>query len=137
MRFEDSKHSKTLDYYKLKMPFGDFYFCEKFVLAEINTGVHFDWVKIELVIKEIIKFYGTNIKLAYISNRVSSYSIDPQDWAKVAQYGNMLIGSAIVYYNYIMYLNAALEKRFSKGEIHPCLSLDDAISWVNQLEVLS
>lgn len=136
MKFEDSEQSKTLAYYKLEMPFGNFYFCEKFLISEINSGVHFDWTKIQSVVKEIIKFYGTDVKLGYISNRVNSYSIDPQDWAKVAQYGSMLIGSAIVYYNYIMYLNASLEKRFSKSEIHPCLSLDDAIKWVDELKFL-
>jgi hypothetical protein len=133
MKFEDSKHSKTLDYYKLEISFGNFFLCEKFLISEISSGVHFDWNKIELVIKEVIKFYGTDIRLGYISNRVNSYSIDPQDWAKVSKYDHMLAGSAIVYYNYMMYLNAALEKRFSKSEIHPYLNLDDAINWANKL----
>ncbi|WP_136480969.1 hypothetical protein [Cognatitamlana onchidii] len=134
MRFEDSHYSNINNYHCLEMAFGKFYLCEKFIVSEINSGIHFDWNKIESVIEKIIAFYGTDIKLGYISNRINSYSIDPQDWAKVAQYGNILAGSAIVYYNYIMYLNAALEKRFSKSEIHPCLSLDDAISYINDLK---
>ncbi|MDO5980700.1 hypothetical protein [Flavivirga spongiicola] len=136
MKFENSILSKTLSYYKLEMPFGNFYFCEKFLISELHAGVHFDWPKIEILAKEIIAFYGKGVKLDYISNRVNSYSNNPQNWIKIEQF-NIIKRSAIVYYNYAMYMNASLEKRFSKGEIHPCLSLNEAIEWVLNLEALN
>lgn len=136
MKFENTLLSKTLSYYKLEMPFGDFYFCEKFLISELHSGVHFDWSKIEMVVKEVIKFYGKDVKLGYISNRVNSYSVDPQDWGKVEKY-HMMAGSAIVYYNYMMYMNASLEKRFLKTTMHRCLSLDEAIEWILKLEALN
>lgn len=134
MKFEITSFGKTLSFYKLEMPFGNFFFCEKFIIAEINAGVHFDWPKIEPVLKEAISFYSPGVKLGYISNRINSYSVDPQDWAKVATISNMMAGSAIVYYNYMMYLNASLEKRFSKVDMHHCLSLEEAIEWITNLE---
>ena len=137
MKFEDSEHSKTFNYYKLEMPFGNFFFCEKFIISEMDAGVHFDWGKIERVLKEAITFYNPGVKLGYISNRINSYSVDPQDWAKVATTSNMMAGSAIVYYNYMMYLNASLEKRFSKVDMHYCLSLEEAIEWISSLEGLN
>ncbi|MEC3908676.1 hypothetical protein VOI54_16735 [Tamlana sp. 2201CG12-4] len=137
MTFENSTYSKTYNFYKLEMPFGNFFFCDKFIISEINAEVHFDWNKIELVLKEAIKFYGLNAKLGYISNRVNSYSVDPQDWAKIAIQSNMMAGSSIVYYNYMMYLNATLEKRFSVVKMHPCLSLDEAIEWISNLDELN
>lgn len=135
MKFENTPYGKTLSFYKLEMPFGNFFFCEKFIISEINAGVHFDWSKIEPVLKEALTFYTPGIKLGYISNRINSYSVEPQDWAKVATSSNMMAGSAIVYYNYMMYLNASLEKRFSKVDMHYCLSLEEAIDWITNLDV--
>ncbi len=133
MKFENSTYSSTLKYYKLEMPFGNFYFCEKLIISELHAGLHLDWSKIEILVKEIIEFYGKDAKLDFISNRVNSYSIDPQNWIKIEQY-NIIKRSAIVYYNHMMYMNATLEKRFSKIKIHPCLSLDEAMDWVLNLE---
>ncbi|WP_303319151.1 hypothetical protein Q4Q34_16490 [Flavivirga abyssicola] len=133
MKFENSTYSNSLSYYKLEMPFGIFYFCEKFIIAELHTGIHFDSCKLELVFKEIIEFYGKDAKLDYISNRVNSYSIDPHNWIKIEPY-NIIKKSAIVFYNDMMYINTSLEKMFSKVKIQTCLSLDEAIEWVLKLE---
>ncbi|TNJ41525.1 hypothetical protein KFZ70_12755 [Tamlana fucoidanivorans] len=135
MKFEESLQSKLLSHHKLEMPFGTFFFCENFVISEIHSEKHFDWPKIELVLKEIIDFYGAGAKLGYVSNRVNSYSIDPSHWAKINSNKAVIemIGTCIVYYNYIMYLNASLENRFSDVEIKSCLSLDEAIEWVQRL----
>ncbi|GAA3603843.1 hypothetical protein Q4Q39_09745 [Flavivirga amylovorans] len=136
MKFENSTYCNSISYYKQEMPFGNFYFCEKFIIAELHAGVHFDWSKLELVIKEIIEFYGNDVKLDFISNRINSYSIDPHNWIKIETY-NIIEKRAIVYYSKIMYMNASLEKRFSKVKIHPCLSLDEAIEWVQHLKKLN
>ncbi len=133
MKFENSTYSSTLKYYKLELPFGNFYFCEKLIISELHTGLHLDWCKVELLVKEIIDFYGNNAQLDFISNRVNSYSLDPQSWIKIEQY-NIIKSSVIVYYNHMMYMNATLEKRFSRIKIHPCLSLDEAMEWIQKLE---
>ncbi|MDD7885662.1 hypothetical protein [Flavivirga sp. 57AJ16] len=133
MKFENSTYSKTLNHYKLETSFGNFYFCEKILIAELHTGVHFDWPKIEILFHKIIEFYGKGVKLDYISNRVNSYSNDPQNWIKIEQY-NIIMRSAIVCYNDMMYMNASLEKHFSKSKINPCTSLNEAIEWILKLK---
>ncbi|AUP77472.1 hypothetical protein [Flavivirga eckloniae] len=135
MKFESSLYCKKLSYYKLELPFGDFFLCEKFIISELHAGIHFDWPKIKIVAKEVLNFYSENSKLGYISNRVNSYSVDPQVWTKVERFNrnSFVIGGAIVYYNDRMYLNATLEKRFSKVKIVPFLSLDSAIEWIVNL----
>ncbi|MDO5987681.1 hypothetical protein Q4Q39_09750 [Flavivirga amylovorans] len=138
MKFENSHFSKTTNYYKLEMSFGNFFLCEKFIISELNAGIHFDWPKIEEVVTDILNFYDKKDKLGYISNRINSYSVDPQIWAKVEKYNNnnFVVGGTIVYYNDMMYMNASLEKRFSKVNLHPCQSLDEAIEWILSLEAL-
>ncbi|WP_194767420.1 hypothetical protein [Tamlana sp. I1] len=136
MKFENSPLSESFSYHKLEMPFGDFFLCENFIIAEIHTGVHFDWQKIGMAAKEIIAHYGLDSKVGYISNRVNSYSVDPQDWANISNNSNQLIGTAIVYYNHMTELNAQLEKRFATAlNMHTCYSLEEAIDWVNNLKI--
>lgn len=136
MKFEDSPYRESLNHYKVEMPFGVFFFCEKFVITEIHAGVHFDWPKIKLVVSEMMKFYEPEMKIGYITNSVNSYSIDPQDWSKVPDGSNIMVASAIVYYNKNMFLNASLEKRFSKVIMQPCQSLEGAFEWILNLEEL-
>ncbi len=138
MKFENSHLSKTISHYKLEMPFGIFYLCEKFIISELYAEIHLDWNKIQEVAKDVLNFYNKGDKLGYISNRINSYSVDPQVWTKAEKYNknNLVVGGAIVYYNDMMYKNASLEKRFSKIKVLPCLSLEEAINWVLNLETI-
>lgn len=133
MKFENSEFSK-LNHYKVEMPFGNFYLFEKFFISEINEGVHFDWEMIKTVMTEVVEFYGTNIKVGYISNRVNSYSMDPQTWDKVRKKYNLIFAGAIVSYNNFTFMNASIEKQFSKTSIKRCLSLEEAIQWIKSLK---
>lgn len=134
MKFEDSKYYNTIKSTKIEMPFGVFYFCEKFFLSELNEGVHFDWDKIEAVVNELFTFYGKDVRLAYIPNRINSYSINPHYWEKVDKKYNIIVASAIVTYNDMTYMNATLEKRFFNKSIKRCNSLDEAIKWTLNLK---
>lgn len=137
MKFEQSKYFKTIKHFKLVMPWGNYYLYEKFVVSELKQGVHFDWDKTKLLVKELIEFYGENAEIGFISNRVNAYSIDPQNWVKVEKEYNLLIASAIVIYNPSTYLNATLEKHFSKSSMKRCNSLDEAIIWIMSLSELN
>lgn len=136
MKFENSEFSK-LSHYKVEMPFGNFYLFEKYFISEINEGVHFDWEMIKTVMTEVVEFYGTNIKVGYISNRVNSYSMNPQTWEKVQKKYNLIFAGAIVSYNNITFMNASIEKQFSKTSIKRCLSLEEAIQWIKSLKEFS
>ena len=81
MRFEDSKHSKTINYKKVVLNFGTCYLCENFFVMEVNEGVHFNWEKLTVLLDSLTAYYGKHKTLAYISNRVNAYSIDPVLWS--------------------------------------------------------
>lgn len=133
MRFEDSKYFKKLNHKKIVFPFGNFYLCDFFFVAELNEGVHFGWEEVQRVMPKIIDYYGSDIKLGYISNRVNSYSSDPQNWKKIDKAYGIIIASAIIYYSDFTYKNASLEKLFSQKSIKRCMSLDEAILWMKSI----
>ncbi|OEK08386.1 hypothetical protein A8C32_02740 [Flavivirga aquatica] len=130
MKFENSDYSKSLDYFKLNLHFGNFYLCEFFFIAELNEGVHFGREQVEELIKQIIFFYGESPKLGCISNRVNSYSSDPHSWSKVENKYDIVIASAIVSYTPITSMNAKIEQQFFKKRIKNCTSLKEAIKWI-------
>ncbi|APY12261.1 hypothetical protein BWZ22_13950 [Seonamhaeicola sp. S2-3] len=137
MKFKNSKFFNTLKHVEIVKPFGNFYFFEKFILSEVNEGFHFDWKMIKEVMEEAVAFYGSDVKLGYISNRVNSYSINPQSWNMVKEEYNMIAAGAIVTYSTMTFMNATIEKQFSENSIKRCLSLDEAIDWIVKLKELN
>tara|TARA_R110000796_G_scaffold143009_7_gene259507 strand:+ start:53 stop:322 length:270 start_codon:yes stop_codon:yes gene_type:complete len=81
MHFENSLLSQSLTYEKLTLDFGTNYLFENFIIMEVNEGVHFNFDKLNELLMEITAHYGFDKKLAYIANRVNSYSIDPILWS--------------------------------------------------------
>ena len=136
MKFEDSEFFEHLKPHIIKMPFGTFYFCDRFFVSELNEGIHFEWDKIEAVISELFIYYGKDARLGYIPNRVNSYSVNPNYWAKVDEKYEIIAASAIVYYNYSNAINAQIEERFYQKPMKLFNSLDEAISWMLKLEDL-
>ena len=134
MRFEESKYYNKLKHKKLRFPFGNFYLCDFFLVSELKEGVHFGWEEVKLLVKKIIKLYGSDIKLGYISNRIHSYSSDPNSWKRVDKEYGIIVASAIIYYSDFTYKNASLEKSFSEKSIKRCMSLDEAIIWMTNLK---
>lgn len=134
MRFEDSKYFKELKHKKIVFSFGYFYFCEHFIISEIHEGEHFDWPKVLMVINELFQHYGFNTKLGYISNRINSYSSDPQSWYKIDDKFHVIVASAIISYNNFSFISASLEKQFSKKSLKRCTSLEEAVIWISNLK---
>ena len=126
MTFENSEFFK-LKHFKLEKPFGNFYFFETFFFSEIHEGVHFDWDMIQEIMDYVVEFYGTAAKLGYISNRVNSYSMNPQTWNKVKKKYNIIVAGAIISYTKTTFLSASLEKEMTKTKIKRCFSLVEAI----------
>ncbi len=134
MRLEESKYI-SLNPKKVSFSFGDFFFFNKFLVAEIYEGVHFSWDKVLKLVKEIYKHYGEDFKIAYISNRVNSYSIEPVTWMRLRENGhNFVTAIALVSYNEISVKMATLEKVFASASLKRCNSLAEAINWVNTLK---
>ncbi|MGG5487032.1 hypothetical protein [Gaetbulibacter sp. PBL-D1] len=134
MTFENSKYFNVLKHSKVEFSFGKFYLFDKFIISEINEGVHFDWDKIQQVIAALIDYYGSNLKIGYISNRVNPYSIEPQLWIRFQRDYGFIVASAMVSYTELNYINTSIEKRFSEMSIKRCGSLDEAINWIKNLK---
>jgi len=134
MKFEKTSYFSKLKPFKLELEFGNYYLCEKFVVGELFEGVHLDWDMTKALITKIHAYYGKDAKIAYIANRVNAYSIDPQNWKKTEKNYNILIAGAIVVYNNSSYINASLEKLFTEKSLKRCLSLTEAIEWVESLK---
>lgn len=135
MNFESSPFIDKYKHVKKEFPFGNFYLCDNFYIAEINEGVHFSWENAHQLADLIEEFYGKGVKVGWISNRLHSYSIDPQSWIKFHEHYNFLKAGAIVSYNRINYINATIEKQFSKLKIKRCHSLSQALDWITNFKI--
>lgn len=134
MKFENSKYFKLLRSSKIEFSFGTFFFLDKIIISELNEGIHFDWQKIEQVISAVAEHYGGNFKIAFLSNKINSYSIEPHLWLRFYKEYNFIIASAIVTYNEIGFNNATLEKHFSRTSVKRCNTLDKGIEWILALK---
>ena len=134
MTFEESKYFKELKHTRVKFSFGEFYLFDTFIISELNDGIHFDWDKIQEVIGMLIDHYGNKPRIGYVSNRVHSYSIEPQLWINFHKDYDFIVASAIISYSDFNYLNATIEKHFTTTSLKRCFSLDEAINWMQDLE---
>lgn len=134
MKFENSELKNTLEHTKKSFDFGDLFFFEKFVLSELNYGIHLDWSKIEILIESVKLHYGPNFKIGYISNKVNSYSYEPNLWEKFYTEYDFIIASAMICYSEMGYINATIEKQFSSKSLKRCKSIDESVDWILNLE---
>lgn len=136
MKFEDSPISKDYSFTKKTFDFGIVYFLDKIVLAEMNYGIHLSWSKIQVMIDEIISFYGLNCKIGYISNKTNSYSYEPSLWNVFYKNYDFIVASASIYYSELNYINATMEKHFSKKSIKRSKNLEEAFEWIYGIKEL-
>ncbi|WP_055446181.1 hypothetical protein [Lacinutrix mariniflava] len=134
MQFEATEISKNLIYVKKEFPFGKMYFLPEFVISEINYGVHLNWEKIEQLVEKIYSHYGMKCKIAYVSNKINSYSYEPNLWDDFYKKYDFIVASVSVCYSHINYVNATIEKQFSKKSIKRTDNIEESIEWVLNLK---
>ena len=132
MKVEDSKYI-NLEHEEIKFPFGNFYFFDRIVISELNEGTHFDWKKVKIVSDLMVNHYGKGNNLIYISNRVNSYSIEPQSWVKFDNKYHLFISTGIVAYEDSGGISVVLERLFAKESINRFRSLKEAFDWALKL----
>jgi hypothetical protein len=137
MRFEESAVSHSIKYKKVILDFGSYYLCDKFFIMEVNEGEHFNFKKLTQLLTQILEHYGPIKQLAYIANRVNSYSIDPVLWSYFEKDESILIAASIISYRDSTFLNANIEKQMASIPIKRANSLNEAISWVQKLKELN
>ena len=130
MTFQEYINNTDFNPKKIRLPFGKFFLCEHFVVAELDQEIYLDWSIIEKIAEMIIEQYGTSRKIGLISNKINSYSIDPFVWVTFNKEYDFIEASAIVWYNDVGYVAATLEQMFLKNSVKLCESLDDAIPWI-------
>ena len=134
LKIEDSPY-KDLYQKKLSLASGNFYIFEKYVIGEIHEGVHFNWdIAREVIELVYLHFDSRDIKVAYISNRVNSYSVHAQDWINFYKERNHLEAFAVVAYTKMGFMNVVLEKIFSQARMRKFHSMEEAIAWIGELK---
>ncbi len=132
MRIEDSKY-RLIVKKKITIEEGDFYIFDDFVVSEIKEGAIFNWECAEGLIEQIYEYFGSrDIRVAYISNRINSYSIYPQDWLKFFKSRQNLTSIAVVTKNRTGLSNFIFEMLFVKTKLQKFTSLDEAIIWAKK-----
>lgn len=137
MRFEDSSLSKSLSYKKVELDFGTNYLLDDFFIMEVNEGVHLNSQKLNTLLSEVRNHYGSHKQLAYISNRVNSYSIDPVLWSYFDEDDSILIAAAIISYRKSTLMSANIEKQLSSISMKRSKNIEEAVDWVKGLSELS
>ncbi|WGK64521.1 hypothetical protein [Croceiramulus getboli] len=117
-----------------QLDFGDFYFFDNYVVAEIYDGELFDWERAQIVIDLATTFYGADAKINYISNRIYNYSIIPQDWIKFYKNRYQLKSFSVVTYSQSGLINMIFERMFCRAKIRQFESLMDAVKHVYVLD---
>lgn len=135
------KNIKELDFFEnirevREFEFGSFYFFDGLVISEINKGVFFQWKMAEKAVKASKEFYGKDAPIAYISNRIHSYTVVPTDWIKFYNNRHELAYYSVVGNTKGSLPSTLLEKMFFKGSLQQFEDLEDAINWsLNKLEL--
>lgn len=112
--------------------FGTFYFCSDYVISEINEGALFSWELAQDVIEQVYAHYGREVSISYISNRIYSYSLVPQDWLKFFAERHALQCFAVVTYSKQGLMNVMLEKFFFKSRLKRFETLYEATDWIKE-----
>ena len=111
---------------------GHYYFFDGFVVAEINQGITYTWESAQDVIKAAYEFYGEDLSICYITNRVNEYAVNPSDWLKFFKNNHPLNGYAIVSKTEIGWVNSIIERMFLSTKVERFTDLYDAIEWAKE-----
>ncbi|WP_298995927.1 hypothetical protein ACOKFD_12945 [Flagellimonas sp. S174] len=109
--------------------FGIFYFFDNLVISEINEGVHFDWEMATKAVDAAYEVIGRDNPIAYISNRVNSYSVVAADWRRFYFNRHQLDLYSVVGSTQGNFASLVLERMFFRNNIRQFSDLDEAIEW--------
>lgn len=116
---------------------GDVYIFNGFVVSENNYGITYSWDDHgKKVVDDIIEFLGkTDNNLIYISNRINSYAVKPNDWLKFFSHSYSIRGYGIVSRTKASVMNTMIESLFFNKKIKRFNTLEAAIDWVRNKEI--
>ncbi|MCM8570108.1 hypothetical protein NE848_12015 [Gramella jeungdoensis] len=125
--YDQIKKIHSLDY-------GNFFFLENAIVAEVAEGITYDWSKGKKIIDLGLEFYGPFSSVHYISNRINDYSVRPQDWKKFSKYQKHLKTYTVVTYGKIGFTNLVFERIFFPCNINHFHDLEKALDFINEYD---
>ncbi|TCK68855.1 hypothetical protein DFQ05_0365 [Winogradskyella wandonensis] len=116
---------------ELSYDFGDVYIFDGFVVSEINSGVTITWDDhAKQIVDDVTSFLNTDgSDLVYISNRINSYAVKPNDWLKFFTNSYSLKGYGVVANTKGSIMNTVIENLFFNKKIQRFNSLEAAVQW--------
>ena len=128
------KRVKELDFFKnikeiREYQFGTFFFFEGLVIGELNEGITFGWEMGKKVLDAAKDFFGDDLPIAYISNRINDYYVVPSDWSKFFKNRNQLDLYCVVGETKGSFASLVMERVFFKNSIKQFTDLEKAITW--------
>lgn len=109
-----------------------------FVISEISHGVTFTWDHhAKQIVEDVTSFLETDGNdVIYISHRIHSYAVKPNDWLKFFKHSYGLKGYGVVGYTQGSMLNTVIENLFLTKKIKRFSSIEAAVQWATD-KVLS
>ncbi|MGS2726902.1 hypothetical protein ACU8DI_09865 [Psychroserpens sp. BH13MA-6] len=111
--------------------FGHVYVFKRFVVSEINDGITFTWEDhAKQIVNDVTTYLNTDgSDLVYISHRIHSYSVKPNDWLNFFKNSYELKAYGVVGYTQSSILNVVIENLFFHKKIKRFNNLETAIQW--------
>ncbi len=104
---------------------------DDFLIKQVKEGVVINLEETD-ALRKVLEDNFKNKNVAYISNRVTSYSVNPLVYKEISKISN-LVAIAIIPNNPLMKSNAEYEKQFFDKPFGVFDSLDKAIKWVHKI----
>ncbi|MBR9915935.1 MAG: hypothetical protein GYB32_14150 [Algicola sp.] len=111
--------------------FGHVYVYKGFVVSEINDGITFTWEDhAKQIVNDVTTYLNTDgSDLVYISHRIHSYAVKPNDWLNFFKNSYELKAYGVVGYTQSSILNVVIENLFFHKKIKRFNNLETAIQW--------
>lgn len=119
---------------ELNYNFADVFVFEKFVISEIKEGIVFNWEDhAKLIIKDVIAVLDTDgSDLTYVSNRIHSYSVMPQDWIKFFKNEYSLKGYCVISNKKTSMLSFMVESLFFNNRMKRFTNIYEAVNYLEK-----
>lgn len=115
--------------------YGNYYFLNGFIVSEINKGVVYNWEVAQEIIELAVNYYGENLPVCLISNRIYPYATNPLGWNKFFKSKRRLNAFAVVSYTERTWKNAAIEKLFFNSKMERFKNIHEAVNWVKKINL--
>lgn len=116
----------------VKNSLGDIFFLDDIAVVELSEGTHFDMRNSDLIINELLVYFGTSKPYGVVANRINSYSVNLIDIPHFKNQAKNLKAYGVVGHDLASKMNAEIENRFCYSGNVNYDTLSDAIKSVSK-----